>query len=697
MEAGGAEVTASAAERSPRRRSGGVNANALAALACALLAACFVVPYLPPFRADELVKTSLWALATVASSAGWGTLVAQRCWPNVRVSLSLRSVWGASLFAFVGGTGALFSGLSRPLLLGWLVAGGVLLGRSWVVQRESLARDVHARLRATRLNLPLAAVVFFLAAAVLVHFLGGASDTSSNPFDDDIAYYPFAKQLLERGTLLDPFNFRRMSTLGGQALYHAALLLRVQVLHLNVFDRGICVLVTAGLLASHRMNGRKVPILARLVSVAFLVVLPNTSINSASYYSGVAFFLAFYQTLELLPPDTFVPFRPTVARLVPLALVGAALCTLRQNYQATVGLVLVVSYGLAAVRLRKRALRPVLVEGVLCLVLVGVFVLPWLALLYRSSDTFLFPVMKGTFRAGVSVQSEYMTEMRFVRFFADVWLHPEPIQTLPIFFLVGLLVRDGSARRPLASQWLAAFASIVMLSRAFSLSDAANLARYDYGFVTASALLTWHHVAAQAATRQRGGGLGWAAPVALLVFALSAPLVERTNAERGQKMIAARLRDTDELSRRSVPMQVEPPIALTYRRLQASIPSGARMLVLLDEPYLLDYSRNEIWNLDMPGSASPKPEMPCFQGPEPLADYLVALGIRHLAFVFPKQSRFLYTRELWFERLWGPEEIWRVYAPYIIDVTDNLVALASTRARLHEEDGMVVIDLQQRR
>ena len=162
-------------------------------------------------------------------------------------------------------------------------------------------------------------------------------------------------------------------------------------------------------------------------------------------------------------------------------------------------------------------------------------------------------------------------------------------------------------------------------------------------------------------------------------------------------MLATRLRDTDELMRRSVPTQMEPPIALTYRRLQASVPSGARMLVLLDEPYFLDYGRNEIWNLDMPGSASPKPQMPCFQGPERLAEYLVALGIRHLAFVYPEKSHFLYTREMWFQRVWDVDEIWRVYAPYIVDVTDNLVALSKTRAHLHEEDGMVVIDLEQKR
>ena len=669
--------------------------TAVATGLCALLALCFIVPHLGGFAMDELVKTSLWGLAILASCAGWGTLLVERCWPHERIGIALRTTWGASFFTFVGGLAAMVSGLSRVLILVWLLAGAALLARTWIRDRDDLAREARARLRATLLNLPLAAVVLFVSSAVLMHYLGGASDVTSNPFDDDIAYYPFAKQLLDRGTLIDPFSFRRMSTLGGQALNHAALLLRVEIHHLNVFDRGMCFLLSAGLLASHRIGGRKAPLLARLVSVLFLVVLPNTSINSASFYSGLAFFLAFYQTLERLPAETFLAPRPAQSRwqrLVPLALTGAALCTLRQNYQATVGMVLICSYGLAAVRLRRRALRPVLVEGALCLALVGVFVLPWLVLLYRSSDTFLFPIMKGTFRAGVSVQTHSMTAMRFVRFFADVWIHPDPIHTLPIFALVGLFMRESSVRRPLASQWLGAFVSIVVLSHAFSLADAGNLGRYDFGFVAASALLTWQTVATHAASRSSASPFTWAAPLALLVVALVS--ISLWNTTRTEKMIAARLRDTDELVRRTVPAQKEPPAAALYRRLQNVVPPGTRMLVMLDEPYLLDYGRNEIWNLDLPGSASPKPEMPAFQGPELFAEYLRGLGIRHLAFVQADRSLHLYPRALWVARIWDNDEIWRVYAPYVVDVIDNLTALAKTRLHTFDEAGMTVLDLE---
>ncbi|MDB4933467.1 MAG: hypothetical protein JWP87_439, partial [Labilithrix sp.] len=250
-------------------------------------------------------------------------------------------------------------------------------------------------------------------------------------------------------------------------------------------------------------------------------------------------------------------------------------------------------------------------------------------------------------------------------------------------------------------QWLAGFVSIVLLCAAFSLSDWGNLARYDYGFVTASALLTWHTVALHAATRSRTSpaslGFGLHVPAAILSFALFGTLFEAGNRTRTNKMLSARLRDTDEMLRRTAPAQAEPVHAAAYHRVQNAIPSGARMLVMLDEPYFLNYSRNEIWNLDMPGTASPQPGIPCFQGPEPVAQYLHEQGIRHVAFVLPDRSTYLYRRDIWFDHLYDPDEIWRTYAPYMVDVMDNLVALAETRVHLHDEAGMVVLDLEARK
>ena len=669
-------------------------------LAAACIVACFAVPMLPRLPRDEIVRTTTWSLAALASFAGWGGLVARFCWPNQRTSLALLGALGASLLCAIGGPLAAASLLSKWFFLAFVALGAGLLVRECLLHGEEMARWLSVRFRAARLHPAIAVVGLFIAGGVVVQYLGGASDISSNPYDDDVSYYPFAKQLLQRGTLLDPFSFRRMSTLGGQALHQALLLTRVGILHLNTFDRSMCFLLAVGLLASHRIgpSRRRVPVLARFLGVLFLIGLPNLSINSASHYSGLALFLALFQILELLPPEPANTILDAARRLLPFALVGAALCTLRQNYQATVGLFVVFTYASVWLKLRHRiALRRIAIEPLVYVGLIGVLVLPWLVLLYRSNDTLLFPLMRGTFRADVAVTSRWMTPGKLLRFFAECWFKPDPVRTLPLFAFVGLLLPDDNPRRPLASQWLAMIFSLGMLCYAFSLSDAGNLARYFYGFATASALLTWHAAAAKLGGRANGAAtsLRGAAPAMIAAVALVLPL--QSESKLALKMLDARVRDTEEMLRRSVPPQPEPPVARAYHHLQEAVPAGDPILVMLDQPYLLDFARNPILNLDMEGLASPHPGIPCFRGSEPVADYLLAHGIRYVMFVFPEHSTYLYRRDIWLDHLFDPDEIWRVYAPYMLDVMDNLVELSKTRAHVGDEANMVLVDVRTRR
>src|SRR5690606_16628314 len=131
-----------------------------------------------------------------------------------------------------------------------------------------------------------------------------------------------------------------------------------------------------------------------VLSVGFLVLLPNTSINAASYYSGLAFFMALFQMVAWLPVDPAASPKETLRRIAPIALTAAATSTLRQNYQAAVGAALLFSYGAWLYRTRRLPARwQVGREAIFALALTGLFVVPWLVLLYRSNDTFLFPIM----------------------------------------------------------------------------------------------------------------------------------------------------------------------------------------------------------------------------------------------------------------------------------------------------------------
>jgi hypothetical protein len=133
--------------------------------------------------------------------------------------------------------------------------------------------------------------------------------------------------------------------------------------------------------------------------------------------------------------------------------------------------------------------------------------------------------------------------------------------------------------------------------------------------------------------------------------------------------------------------------AILYRRVQDAIPAGARVAVLLDDTGYLDYARNPIVNLDLPGYASLAPGEPYFQGSAKLADYLRAQSIHFVAFVRPDRSRYQYRRNHWVEQLSDERDVLRPFAPYIIDTVDNFTALAAEHRVLFEDHGVVVVDL----
>jgi hypothetical protein len=123
---------------------------------------------------------------------------------------------------------------------------------------------------------------------------------------------------------------------------------------------------------------------------------------------------------------------------------------------------------------------------------------------------------------------------------------------------------------------------------------------------------------------------------------------------------------------------------------------GERIATMVDAPYQFDFARNAIFNLDMPGYSSMKPDMPYFQGPEKVAEYFLSHSIRYIVYVRPEFSHWLYQREFWFARMFNEEEIWRICAPYFVDLIDTFTSLSKTRKNLHEEAGIVVLDLATR-
>jgi hypothetical protein len=129
-----------------------------------------------------------------------------------------------------------------------------------------------------------------------------------------------------------------------------------------------------------------------------------------------------------------------------------------------------------------------------------------------------------------------------------------------------------------------------------------------------------------------------------------------------------------------------------YQEMQAAIPIGSTLLARVDKPYLLDFKRNSIYVADVPGAASPPPGLPMFRGADEIADYLLSVSVRYVAYSYGDDAGF--SRSSLIARQ-SPDsnKISRVEAMNIMDFGDALVELGRTRTHVYDDSANFVLDL----
>jgi hypothetical protein len=661
----------------------------LGALVAAAIALAVPVTFALP-RFAKIERASLWGIVLMISMAGWGGVIERLAFPKLRADLGLRMAWGAAALVGAGGLLCLVTLATTPVAV-TLVLGGVASSLVVVVRAR---RAVGARLLAWLRLWPWGLFVVFLGLCVLaiVQYLGGASGQHLNANDDQAAYIIFARKILATGTLVDPFSMRRITAYGGHSFLQALTIIGTSTpLQISLLDIGVCLFVVIALVMG-AVGSKTSRVLRALVvlPVLFLLTLPDIRLNTASEMSGVLFFLALYRTAAW----SGFKERPTSGALV-LGLIAAGACSLRQSYLVPVAVFMVAFYMPEAVA----ALRALPGERKRHLVTVGraagylaLFLLPWALLSFRSNRTFLFPLLSGTYRpeyAGFTTHQAPLDRLKFL------WLnmcHCHPITTLPFFLLAGVLIparrNNGALRALLFAAFIGFFAVVLSLP----LSDRWNIARYYYGFSVALVVAIMLE-AFTAPWRTRAGRVR-AAAVVPAVIALAALL---NQVQEGHSV----LHPMYERTLSAIVSASGHPSPLdergdAYQKMQAAIPAGEPWLVMLDEPFWLDYRRNPINLVDLPGASSPAPGMP-LDNDEALAGYLKAQGYRYLAFVRSTASKSLYRREHWNKQLTNPSqelEIWRLSAPFYLKTFDRFDGLAKSRLKVYDDGTMVALDLE---
>jgi hypothetical protein len=493
--------------------------------------------------------------------------------------------------------------------------------------------------------------------------------------DDAIAYLPFIQKMVQTGTLIDPFSWRRLSTYGGQQFLQSSMLLLGRIDNIGAIDVGLCPLIVAGMVWQ-MLRPRTTVWRALAAGIACLVlVIPVPHINTQSQATGLVLFMTLLSTLHLQRWDGRKNRRVAIC----LGMIGAALASLRANYLPTA----VLAIGLSVLGLmlcRRRDWRAHAANGFIAAASFGVCLAPWALVLWQSSRSLYYPVMHGLFRAKFNLSDDTLGAVRQIIFVTTVLVFA-PL--LAAFLPIGLAFRKRFLR-DLLPMFAAALVTTILTAWAFSAADAVNIYRYSHAGVMAAAL-------GAIACTLRKGGLRQIRAVAAGVLLL---LLAGANVDGifNQCLLNYRIA----VDAATQPRQILPVNwPALYHEAQENIPVGARVLVVAS-PLYFDFRRNVIEGVDFPGAASPDPGMPVLQGPEAIKAYLKNQDIHYIIVCnFRSHGELMYSFRVWIGMLLSSEApVLKMSGKYMLPFLHDMEFLEQTNDIVYTNELLRVIHLR---
>ena len=644
----------------------------------------------------SLVSAALWGLLLLTSFVSWGGLVLRRVGDARRLGWGLEACLGMALTLWVFGALACVRLVSVPAIVVWTTAGpllcawerarrGARTARPWLSDWRAAVRKPQTLLFAIGFGL--------LLVAAGLRYTSSVMNISFNPWDDEMAYRSFIRQFLDTGTLMDGFSFRRVGAYGGISLLQAMVLALSDRDRVHIMDNGICLLATVGLITGYRGSSRSgmrgAPV---LIAGLLFLTLPYYLHNLGGEISGVAFFLALFRIYDDPEFETASPR----SNAILAGLLAAAICTLRQNYiSAAVGFVAIVHLALVWFPGQKRR-QEWLRQGGQAALAVFIFLLPWMILSTLAIHSPFYPVMRGNVRPdfGMIGRVTFDEEVRWA--LTNLFMFT-PISSIALFFVAIFVLRPSRQNRAIQTFMLTNMIAFALMMHFFqTFHDADSIARYYFAFSVAFCLA--------ATLRVLEGSPTWTLPkptmvaVGLVTFAVGYQVV--TNKE---VILQTALADVNQFNAlvRARGRFTRTAFDDLYHRIQASVPPGEPMLVMLDHSYLFDGHRNPIFNYDHPGTMGPQGGPPAFKGPEALAAYLHGLGIHYLAYQIGPTSR-EYDVGYWQRMganavvIHGRGSFYKIQARFELDTFATFQALAASRRVVFSEGEIRVLDLDKR-
>jgi hypothetical protein len=628
---------------------------------------------------QSIFLAASWGLVLIVSFVGLGRLLNRILIPAFPAGWGQQAVFGMALSVIIGGWLNLLGIISPPVVLAIVLAGLMEIASALYRQRTRIINVFQDKLQRYRENQYVPILVLCVVLLAFLKYWGAAAGAhfSFNDMDDFTAYFAFPEKMLQTGGLgTDPFSERRLFGLGGQSFLQTFVLVLSPVGRLQVIDPGIPLLILLGIV-SHACRLQRISVGKELFLLLFIVLSISPISNTSTGLMGTVFFAS----LCLIPHDA-QPLR----RGFLIGLLAAALCSLKSILMPFCALAILVDGFCPAscVQPRRTRIACVLVTGAWTLA----FMVPWMVSMWQSSHTPLYPFLGAGYHGSnqpASLAAASNTAWIAQRF-ATL---PRLVICYPLLAMAPAMVLWRRSQPMLSGLWLAT-TLIVILFIAILQGPAIDVCRYTFAPLSAvtvlwmlSCMRTDQASDAQPPWIQRTSSSAMLA-ILTAIFLLGSSWYEVCHSVRScmwafQRLFAATdITDALELAQ--------------CTRAQSSLTPGATLLARTDRPYLFDFKRNHILLIDTPGGAGPPPGVPMFQGPDALAEYLLANSVRYVVYSYGNESGF--RKSKYEPDLAKDLPQWtRLYIRQNLDFQNNLSILGATRHLLFDDGSMFIIDL----
>ncbi|MGZ4688347.1 MAG: hypothetical protein ACXVKA_02155 [Acidimicrobiia bacterium] len=647
---------------------------ACAALGILLWAACVgigyrILPARPAARSDDedgaspVLEPATWNQPGIAACAGLGALL------------------------LLGGVGV---AVEIPWWL--IVVPFVAAGLGLVVWEVSRVEFRHPASRSALVMGGLGVAAFALVA--IVEAVPGLR-FPLNACDDLRAYLPLAHRLIDTNGLVDPWNARRLQNLGGFTFLQAMPVAVFGDAGIGVVETVVASIFLAGIFVANGFRSTW----ARVLSVGFILAIPLLwvpRVNTTGVLIGSPLIVAaLATTVELRKALRARELGAALRWAIAGGLIAGAVTSVRPNLGVLAGVFIALGALLASgapIALRLRVLGAGAASAFIAIA-------PWSVASWRTVNTPFFALFTGNQnRAAVAHQSAHGLRDLVDQAFSLARAGPY------LWISIGVLVVAVLARKMLPDApfviMAAAVTCVFIVGFAFVEYFASTVAIVRYIAPAAEGLAvffvfeTVRAVDARRVPRSAVEGHRWLPP-ALAVGAaivLAAGAYSTLTVKNPFPLSGAHLVERARNPQRSHGSEVPRAVSGAYRRALAQV-DPSRTIAAVDRPYLIDFRRDDIPNLDLPGFTTPDGTFPFFSGPVPKIARLRRAGFDTLIATVPATDACLNPSVLR-SQIRQQVHAYDQPARFYLDWENDLAAIvARAPGAVHEIGPILVIDL----